>query len=85
MSKEARFFTKARNRAGLTQSEVANKLGWDNGQFISNIERGVCGLPNESVRAFCKLTGASVIAYLRLKIAVKSKEIRAQIMGYGEK
>jgi transcriptional regulator with XRE-family HTH domain len=28
-----------------SQSQLANKLGYKNGQFISNIERGKCGIP----------------------------------------
>lgn len=30
---------------GYSQSELSNKLGYKNGQFISNVERGLCNIP----------------------------------------
>lgn len=79
--REARFFLSARARAHMTQAEVAEKLGYENGQFISNIERGMCSLPNDKVRAFCKITGASLLGYVRLKIALNTKELKREILG----
>lgn len=76
---EAKFITKARLRAKLTQVELAEALGYDGGQFISNAERGICALPCAQVRDFCRLTKASVIAYTRIKISDASKAIRRSI------
>jgi len=77
--KEAKFFTKARQHTRMTQAELARALGYDNPQFISNIERGLSVLPNNKVRTFCGLTGASVLAYTRLKLEMSRREIRAEI------
>lgn len=30
---------------GYSQSELSNLLGYKNGQFISNVERGLCNVP----------------------------------------
>jgi transcriptional regulator with XRE-family HTH domain len=30
---------------GYSQSELSNLLGYKNGQFISNVERGLCNIP----------------------------------------
>lgn len=30
---------------GYSQSEVSSLLGYRNGQFISNVERGLCSIP----------------------------------------
>ena len=79
--REGRFFLSARTRARMTQVEVAEKLGYENGQFISNIERGLCYLPNDRVRDFCAITGASLLGYVRLKVTAQSREIRREILG----
>ena len=34
-----------RERAGLTQKEVSNALGYTTPQFVSNVERGRCRFP----------------------------------------
>ena len=44
-----------RERRGLTQSEVANKLGYGSPQFISNIERGISNVPIKSLRVIIDL------------------------------
>lgn len=33
----------------LSQSEISKLLGYKNGQFISNVERGLCSIPAKSV------------------------------------
>lgn len=40
-----------RVKAGISQSTLSQKLGFKNGQFISNLERGLCPIPNTSVEA----------------------------------
>lgn len=30
---------------GLSQTQLSNLLGYKNGQFISNVERGLCSIP----------------------------------------
>lgn len=46
---------KARVEIGLTQIEVAKKLGYDSAQFISNFERGVCLPPKKTVKTLAKM------------------------------
>ena len=41
----------ARYTKGLSQNELALEIGYRNGQFISNVERGLCSLPSEKVYA----------------------------------
>ena len=41
----AKFVKEEREAAGLSQSEMAKRIGWNNGQFVSNIEREQCSLP----------------------------------------
>lgn len=45
MSKLAVFLKENRMKAGFTQADVAEKLGYSTAQFISNWERGVSSPP----------------------------------------
>lgn len=41
----AKLIKEARGETTITQSEIATRLGLRNGQFVSNVERGLCGFP----------------------------------------
>lgn len=43
--KLGKFLRAERIKAGFTQGEIANKLGYTSPQFISNIERGLSVIP----------------------------------------
>lgn len=49
------FLRQQRLKAGLTQGQVARKLGLTSPQFISNIERGVADPPVLTVRILVQL------------------------------
>jgi transcriptional regulator with XRE-family HTH domain len=38
-----------------SQSELSNILGYKNGQFISNVERGLCSIPLKSLPKICQV------------------------------
>lgn len=44
-----------REKAGLTQREVSDSLGYSTPQFISNVERGRCRFPVEKLPKIKKL------------------------------
>jgi transcriptional regulator with XRE-family HTH domain len=44
-----------RERAGLTQRDVSDALGYTTPQFISNVERGRCRFPIEKLAKIRKL------------------------------
>lgn len=46
---------KQRESKEWTQQEVAEKLGWDTGQYISNIERRISCLPKTKIKSVAKL------------------------------
>ncbi len=48
-----------RNHAKLSQEELSKLLGYKNGQFISNVERGKCSLPVEKICLFCEATNTA--------------------------
>lgn len=49
-----------REKAGLTQREVSDALGYSTPQFISNVERGRCRFPIEKLGRIKKLYRLSV-------------------------
>lgn len=49
--KEARLAHPSR----MSQSELSHKLGYKNGQFISNVERGLCSIPLKSLAQFAEV------------------------------
>jgi len=38
-----------REDGGISQSKLSKSLGYRNGQFISNVERGICSIPLDKV------------------------------------
>jgi transcriptional regulator with XRE-family HTH domain len=43
---------KKRYELGVGQTELAKMAGFKNGQFISNLERGLCGIPPKKIARF---------------------------------
>lgn len=51
---------KIRKAHGLSQAQLAQKIGMHS-QFVSNIERHLCGLPDSCMWRFLKLFGSNAI------------------------
>lgn len=49
------FLRKKRQKKGLTQKAIAEKLGFATAQFVSNIERGLAELPLTRVDAYSEI------------------------------
>lgn len=49
------FLREKREIKGLTQAQVAERLGYGSPQFISNIERGISRVPIKSLRYFVEV------------------------------
>lgn len=45
----------ARSQAKMSQGKLGKLLGYDSPQFISNIERGLCGCPIETAKKVSKI------------------------------
>jgi transcriptional regulator with XRE-family HTH domain len=50
----AKVIRNRRRELGISQDKLASFLGYD-GQFISNIERGVCGMPRKKLKKLCRV------------------------------
>jgi transcriptional regulator with XRE-family HTH domain len=56
----ADWLREARERSGLSQSQVAQELGYSSPQFISNWERGLSSPPIPKFKKLCKLYSLSL-------------------------
>lgn len=72
---EGEFLKKARIDAGLTQTELAKKMGWGNCQFCSNQERNIASLPNRSIKRFIKITRCNAKEFFLVKLENYANEI----------
>lgn len=57
-----------RKKSSMSQGFLAKKLGYSNGQFISNWERGVAPIPVHKVREICKLLDIDVDKFKKTMI-----------------
>ena len=67
-----------RERAGITQWQLASRLGYSTAQFISNVENKKARLPLKAFRATAKILGVKLEDLLNDHIA-EDKERLARI------
>ncbi len=67
--RQSKLFRIARKRSGLSQKDVARILGLSTAQFVSNIERGLCGYGAEQIGILSKLLGISTKVMINAKAA----------------
>ncbi len=70
------FLKLKRMDKGLTQGEVAQKLGYSTPQFISNIERGLCSPPLKNLKTLIKLYGIHHEEVIELILQEQEKILR---------
>ncbi len=58
-----------REKAGLTQREVSDALGYSTPQFISNVERGRCSFPIQKLSKIKRLYKVSADQVINLVLA----------------
>lgn len=72
---EAKLISELRAKKKWTQKQLANELGFESPQLISNIERGVQAYPTKRIKQFKRIFGpkaASTLVDIKLK-ALKKK------------
>lgn len=65
-----------RERAGLTQREVSDALGYSTPQFISNVERGRCRFPVQKLPKIKKIYRLSNDQIVNLFISEEKLELQ---------
>ncbi|MEZ0393063.1 MAG: helix-turn-helix domain-containing protein [Pseudobdellovibrionaceae bacterium] len=82
MKKMGNFLREKREAKGLTQAQVALKLGYGSPQFISNIERGVSKVPLKSLRLFIDLYEIACEEIIDLLLEERREQLK-KILGLG--
>lgn len=75
------FFKEKRATVGMTQLDVAKKLGYTSAQFISNFERGLCSLPLNAIRKLTQLYKADADKVYSLIMVEQENYIQEQLFG----
>ena len=63
-----------------SQVELSNLMGYKNGQFISNVERGLCGIPLNKAKLLCKTLDIKGDEFLNAVISDKKSDIMESLM-----
>lgn len=73
------YLKQKRQDKGLTQSDVALKMGYGSPQFISNIERGISQVPIKALRSLIEIYGISPEEIVEVLIQEKRELILKQL------
>lgn len=75
----AAFLKQKRIHAGLSQGEVAGKLGYSTSQFVSNWERGISQPPLTSLKTLSELYKCSLDEMFEVMLATTLKNAEAEL------
>lgn len=65
-----------RQDIGLTQAEVADRLGLTSPQFVSNFERGLCSPPLKDLKLLIKIYKMDANSVIKLILDQEEKRLR---------
>lgn len=69
----------AREKAAMTQGDLAKELGYPSAQIVSNWERGKCSIPLKQAPLFCKLTGMNPDTMAKLLVAGVTEKVNKKL------
>ena len=70
----------ARKKSGMTLYQLGDKLGYKNGQFISNCDRGLCAYPPKHFEYIAELAGITLDEVIEARVADKRLQIQIDLM-----
>ena len=68
-----------RVKSGLSQGDVASKLGYSSPQFVSNFERGLCAPPLNKMKTLVQLYDMNSEEVLKLMLKEHEKQLRKNL------
>lgn len=74
-----KFLKGKRKALGLSQGMVANKLGYESPQFVSNWERGLCAPPMRTLVKLKKIYHISTFELLNVMNEAQAEQFRSQL------
>lgn len=76
-----RYLRTKRVSSGLTQAEIADRLGYSSPQFISNFERGLCSPPLKNLKVLVRLYKIDAQELIRLILDEQRQVLSSVLMG----
>lgn len=73
------FLQSKRVKSGLSQGDVATKLGYSSPQFISNFERGLCAPPLNKLKMLVQLYDLNGEEVLKLMLKEHERHLRRNL------
>ncbi len=70
---------KKRLESGISQMEVARKLGYTSPQFVSNVERGLCSFPLNKLKILVDLYQLDREQLTQIILTEHEKEVRRKL------
>ena len=75
----AKFLKEKRTVAGLSQKDVATKLGYSTSQFISNWERGISQPPIHTLRTLAKMYGVAADQMFQVLVSATIDQVQEDL------
>lgn len=79
------YLQSKRMKVGLSQGDVATKLGYSSPQFISNFERGLCAPPLNKLKLLVQLYDMNGDEVLKLMMKEHERHLRRALGLKGKK
>ena len=74
-----KYLRDKRKLKGMSQSDVAKKLGYSNPQFISNFERGLCAPPLKKLKILIGLYDLPKKELMKLMLDLQERHLKKQL------
>lgn len=75
----AKLIKSSRLKLGVSQTFLAANIDAKGGQFVSNIERGLCSIPEPKVKAVAKVLNISEEAIINAMVEDYREQLKAEI------
>lgn len=78
----AKIIKETRTSSGLSQEGLSHLLGYKNGQFVSNVERGLCSIPANKIPLMAEKLQIDPEVLIDAIVADKYAELRGEVAKY---
>ena len=79
LNKLAKFLKEKRSQAGLSQKDVATKLGYSTSQFISNWERGISQPPIHTLRKLAQMYAVAADQMFQVLLNATIDQVQSEL------
>jgi len=79
------FVRVKRLESGLSQTDLAKALGFKNGQFVYNVERGLCSIPEHKIAHAADILSVSPYTLIRHMVRDYKSNLAGAVAEAGER